>query len=167
MDVIIARLRLLRGWFVVGFVVQSLVGTWAALRVIGWMQDAPFYGPALRAATPGLVTSSSLLATAGLLVLALWLFHELLRLRNWARLVLLVLGWLSVLGALSSLLSASSLPDLARWLPGPSSGADLAGLARVSVATNGLSLLLWGFVIAVLQFDRGVRDAFTPSPAGA
>ena len=164
MDKVNTRLRRLRVWFVAWYAAQAVVGTWVAAWVIEGMRDTRAFRDALRVADPGMVTASSLVATLAILAALLGVFHALLRLRPWARLVLLVLGWLSVLGSLSSLVSAGSLPELARWAPGLLRGLDLGGLAPVSVLTNLLTLVLWGYVIAVLQFDRDVRDAF---PEGA
>ncbi len=167
MEKVIARLRRLRGWFVAGYVMQAAVGTWVAIRVLEDMRCTLAFREALRAADAGLVAASGLAGTLGILALLLWVFRALLRLREWARLVLLVLGWLSVAGAASSLVGTSSLSGLAHWAPDLACGLDLRGLASVSVVTNLLSLVLWGYVIGVLQFDHDVRDAFPAAAGGA
>lgn len=166
MDGVIARLRMLRGWFVFWFVIQSTIGTGVALQVIGKLQESPYYRSALRDAGPGAVASSVLVTTC-LLLIGLWVFHEVIRLKNWARLVLLVVGWLSVLSALSSFMSVFSLPALACLLPELLPGVDASNLALSSAVTNSLSLVLWGYVILTLQFERQVRDAFHQRAAAA
>ena len=151
-----ARLRQLRGWFLVWFVVESIVGTAAAVGIVDGLRTSGFHGPALRASPAGLVVASSLLAEAAILALALWIFHGLLQWKHWARTVLLVVGWLTALGAVTSLLGASNLVLMRHLLP----GVDLDALARVSLVTNSLKLLFWGYAILLLQFDREVRAAF-------
>ena len=42
----------------------------------------------------------------------------------------------------------------------------LGALTLISIVTNGLKLLFWGYVIATLQFDREVLAGFLPT-AGA
>lgn len=159
MESVLARLRRLRTWFVVGFVVQAILGTAVAIRVTEGLREAHLYGSRPHGPGGSVVISSALVAS-GLLLLALWLFHEVIRLKNWARLVLLVLGWLSVLSAAGSLMSLITLPAVAvmlrQWVP----GLDLMGLAPWSAVTNGLALGLWGYVLRVLQFERPVREAF-------
>ncbi len=167
MDKVIARLRWLRAWFVGWYVVEAVVGIWVAAWVIEGLRSTSALRVPLRAAHPAMVATSGLLATFAILAVVLWVFHALLRLRAWARLVLLIAGWISVLGAVSGLASTGSLAELAYWVPGWPQGLDLGGLASVGVVTNVVKLLVWGYVIAVLQLDHRVRDAFLAAAPGA
>ncbi len=166
MDSVLARLRVLRAWFVVGFVVEAILGTVVAFRVTESLGEAGFYGSASHG-MGGSVVASSALMTLVLLLLALWIFHEVIRLKNWARLVLIVVAWLGVLSAAISLLNLITLPTAAamlrQWVP----GLDLEGLAPLSAVTNGLGLALWGYVLWILQFEQSVRGAFRGRPAAA
>jgi hypothetical protein len=104
------------------------------------------------------------------LILAWLVFGQLLQRRNWARLLLLVLGWLAVLSAVFSLLTASQLTEMSGWLARLVPGIDLdwERLLRFDRIQKVFELLFWGYLIAVLQFDRAVRAEFQPSaPAGA
>jgi hypothetical protein len=161
-----ARLRGLRTWFVVGLVVQLVVGTVVAVQVTEMLGRSAYGGYRIDAGPRELVVVSSLLAGIGLLALALLVFHGLLQHRNWARLVMLVLAWLSVAGAVTSFLSAPLLGVTGGWIARALPGVDLGWLAGASLLSNALKLVVWGYVIAVLQFDHEVRAAFPAAVAG-
>ncbi len=155
-----AKLGRLRNWFVAYFVLASALANVVTVRVLDAMRGglASGYG-ACPASLGGM--APAVLVELGVLALFLWFFHALLRLRGWARVVLLVFAWLGVAGALSSFLSLGSLGTVQRWVP----GCDLAGLVPVSIVSNLLNLLLWGYVVRVLQFDAEVKAAFAGPPA--
>jgi len=156
------KLGRLRNWFVAYFVIASALANVVTVRVLAAMPGtlAPGCGAGL-----GLSGSMALaiLVELGVLGLFLWFFYALVGRRNWARVVLLVCAWLGVAGAVSSLLSLGSLGTVQRWVP----GCDLAGLVPISIVSNLLNLLVWGYVIRVLQFDREVTAAFVGPPAAA
>jgi hypothetical protein len=151
-----AHLYRLRGWFVAWFVVQSILGTVVAVRVVDTLRVSRVLGPYMAASPRGLDLVSSLVVEAGLLGLGLWVFHGLLRWRPWARLALLVVAWISVAGAVSSLLSMPGLGVASAWMP----GVDLGGLAVIGLLTNSLNLVFWGYAIRTLQFDAEVKAGF-------
>jgi len=163
METVVSRLRQLRGWFVAWFIIQSVIGTVTAIQVIDTLRAFAFFRSSLASSPRGLEVASSLFVEAVLLALGLWIFHGLLQLRSWARLTLLVVGWISALGAMTSLLSMGSLGLVRGLLP----GVDLGGLAAVGLLTNSLNLLFWGYAILTLQFDREVRAVFVSVPAAA
>lgn len=155
-----AKLGRLRDWFVAYFVVASALANLVTLRVLDGLQGTLARGYGACPASLGGVMPA-ILVELGVLALFLWFFHALLRFRGWARVVLLVFAWLGVAGALSSFLSLGSLGTVQRWVP----VCDLAGLVPVSIVGNLLNLLVWGYVIRVLQFDAEVKAAFTGPPA--
>lgn len=157
-----AKLGRLRNWFVAYFVVAAALANVVTIRVLDTMRGA--LGPGCGAGM-GLSGSMALaiLVELGVLALFLWFFHALLRLRDWARVVLLVFGWLGVASAALSLVSAGCLGMARRWAP----GCDVGGLAPLSLVSNLLNLFVWAYVIRVLQFDAEVKAAFTGPPAAA
>ena len=129
------KLVRLRNWFVAYYVVASALANVVTLRILDGMGEVfpPGHGGDLgRAGSMALAVVVEL----GVLALFLWFFHALLRLRNWARVVLLVFGWLGLASAVLSLLGAGCLGAAGRSLP----GCDLGGLSALSLATNVLRL---------------------------
>jgi hypothetical protein len=142
------RLRALEYVFVAWFVAQGVLGTWVAYRVLKDMQDTLLV-VALQGPTLGIAMTSAVLAEAALLALGIVLFQSLLRFRRCARLVLLVLAWISAASALIGLAGEPVLPH------------GMQALSGASLLANGLSLAFWAWTIHVLQFDAQVREAFT------
>ncbi len=151
----------LRGIFVAYYVLKSLAGAVIAFSVL-----RPFAVGhcGLRGWTRGSLALFSLLVTAAVLALALLVFAQLLQRRNWARVLLLVLGWLAVVSAVSGLLLMASSPDMISWLRRlvPDMNMDWEKLLRYDRVQKIFELLFWGYLIAVLQFDGEVRKEFLP-----
>jgi hypothetical protein len=162
MELIELKLRRLRGWFVAWFVTEGFIGIVAS---IGILESLGRLGlPGLNGETDGagLGVTLSLVILAVLLALALWVFEALLVLRNWARVVLLAVAWISAVGAVTSFLGVGMLGMVSARFR----GLNLEFLTLVSIFTNGLKLLFWGYVVATLQFDREVVERFHRSCFG-
>ena len=100
-----------------------------------------------------------------LLLLGLVLFHFLLEKKNWARIILLIVGWINVVDAVSGLL----FHDVAsRFLSYFRVGIDWDQILYLDRVTDTLGLIYWGYAIIVLQFnDKVKREFFAASPRGA
>jgi len=153
------KLFRLRAIFVAYFVLKSLVGAWVAWSVLrkgSWRHLGKWEF------SPGTVLAFSLMAAAVILIIALFIFGRLLQRRNWARVLLLVVGWLTVISAAFSLLASTQIADMgawvSRWLP----EMDWEKLMQFDRIQKVFELLFWGYVISVLQFDQAVRDEFFP-----
>lgn len=161
------KLHRLRGVFVAYYVLKSLAGgmvAWSVFRNLAADQLQ-----ALRGWTPGSMVVFSLLVTALVLVLAWLVFGQLLRRQNWARVLLLVIGWLAVISAVFTLLASTSFSGMGTWLSRlvPDLDLDWEKLVQFDRIQKVFELLFWGYLISVLQFDRAVRDEFfAASPAG-
>ncbi len=123
------------------------------------------FRPISTSSSLGLSFFSALVVTVLVLAIALLVFGQLLLRKNWARVLLLVIGWLTVLSAVFSLLGAARLADMgpwmARWLP----EMDWEKLLQFDRIQKIFELLFWGYLISVLQFDHAVRDEFFPAVA--
>ncbi len=97
-----------------------------------------------------------------LLLLGLVLFHFLLEKKNWARIVLLIVGWINVIDALSGMLFHT---EAARFLSHFNFGIDWDRILYLDRATDILGLIYWGYLIYVLQFNDKVRQDFFASSA--
>ena len=141
------------------FVVQSVLGTAVAVRVIDGLRRHPLVGFSLRDVTADFTIVAGLAGSVLLLALAIPVFSALLDLRRWARLLLLIVGWITVLGAVSSLLAMSGSAALARPLMDvrPS---DWRTIQLTCLVTKTIDLAFWSWVIYTLQANALIRDAF-------
>lgn len=98
-----------------------------------------------------------------LLLLGLVLFHFLLEKRNWARIILLIVGWINVVDAVLGLLFHS---QAARFLSYFGFGMDWDQILYLDRMTDTLGLIYWGYVIYLLQFNDRVRQEFLAPPTG-
>lgn len=153
------KLYRLRGIFVVYFVLKSIIG---AVVAFGVMRRGSFREFARWQFPPGGVMFFSLAVAAVILVVALLIFGQLLLRKNWARVLLLVVAWLTVISAVFSLLASSQLSDLGSWISRWVADLDWEKLLQFDRIQKVFELLFWGYLISVLQFDAVVRDEFFP-----
>jgi hypothetical protein len=158
------KLYRLRGIFIAYFVLKSIAGT-----VVAWITLRPAYGVHFgrRVFSPGWLAAYSLMIAAVILLVAWLVFAQLLQRRNWARVLLLVFGWLAVIGAVFSLLVSTHAGELGSWLSRlapETAGMDWDRLLLYDRIQKAFELLFWGYLISVLQFDHAVRDEFFPGP---
>jgi hypothetical protein len=169
MGAVETTLRRIRDWFLVWFMLEAAAGTAAAAYVLEGMGHHAL----LRYATGGVGATGTVLAGVGvsfvLLLLAMAVLDALQRLQPWARMVMLVIGWITVVSAALDLLV---LPGGVALLESVAilGGGDWEALIAVSVLTKAGDLVFWSWVIYVLQLKPGVREAFVcrstlPGPA--
>ena len=173
MDAVHALLRRLRDWFLVWFVAEAALGTAAAAYVLDGMGRHSL----LRYATGGVGAPGTILAgivgSLVLLLLAWAVVEALLDLQPWARMVMLVIGWITVASAAINLLtlpaSMAFVEPVVELM-----GGDWTVMMAASALTKLADLAFWSWVIYVLQMTPAVRGAFCqrqtvpagPSPAG-
>lgn len=157
------KLHRLRGIFVAYYILKSIAG---AIIAFGVLRPIAVGRHGLQEWSPGALAVFSLAITALILWLAWLVFCQLLQRRNWARVLLLVIGWLTVISATLSLLMAPQLSDPASWLGRFVAGLDMdwERLLAYDRVQKIFELLFWGYLISVLQFDPAVRDEFFPGP---
>jgi hypothetical protein len=158
------KLYRLRGWFVLYFVLKSIAGAVVAAIIL---KPAHFDGLGRfgwRGFSTGSLLLFSLMVAAVIFLAALLIFGQLLLRKNWARVLLLVIAWLTVMSAVFSLLASARIsemgPWIARWLP----DMDWERLMQYDRIQKVFELLFWGYLIAVLQFDDEVRKEFMTRP---
>ena len=159
MDTVHALLRRLRNWFLVWFVAEAVIGTAAAAYVFDDMGRHSL----LRYVTGGVNAAGTILAgvvvSLILLLLALAMLEALLDLRPWARMVMLVVGWITVASAALNLLTLTGTSALLEPLV-ILTGDGWLTLVTVSVLTKAADLAFWSWAICVLQMNAAVREAF-------
>lgn len=168
MDAVHARLRRLRDWFLVWFVAEAAAGTAVAAYVLDGMRHHSL----LRYATGGMGAPATVLAgivaSLALLLLARAVLEALLELEPWARIVMLVIGWIATVSAAINLLTLPASSALLGLLGGLMDG-DASLLMAASVLTKLADLAFWSWAIYVLQVNPAVRGAFcrpASQPAG-
>ena len=164
MNSITSRLKQLRTLFIIYFIVLLAVDFglgWGLMR-----GDWPSFGYGLGHLSRGSMLTLILFFSGILFVVGLWLFQNLRQLKNWARVTLLVVGWLNVIDVVSSLLFASGqgfLPWLERLVP----GLDWQRVLLVDRVKDLLGLLFWGYLIYVLQLTPEVKREFLEPPGSS
>ncbi len=106
----------------------------------------------------------AILGNGIMLLLGLGVFYFLLQKQNWARIVLLIIGWINVVDAFSSFLFRFGA---SRLLSHFGFGADWDQLLYMDQVTDILGLIYWGFLIYMLQFNGKVKQEFFASPPEA
>lgn len=156
------KLYRLRGIFAVYFVLKSIAGAVVAMLLLKPFQNGDFERSGWRGLSSGALLFFSLTVAAVILVIALLVFAQLLLRKNWARVLLLVLGWLAVISAFFGLLMSPQLSDPSSWLGRIVAGLDLdwKRLLAYDRIQKIFELLFWGYLIFVLQFDASVRNEF-------
>jgi hypothetical protein len=83
--------------------------------------------------------------------------------------LLLVVGWLTVVSAVFSLLTSFQVSEMTGWLTRlvPELDLDWEKLMQFDRVQKVFELLFWGYLISVLQFNHAVRDEFFPPVAAA
>lgn len=159
MDAVHALLRRVRDWFLVWFVAEAAVGTAAAAYVL----DGMSHHSLLRYATGGVGAAGTILAgivvSVVLLLLAWTVLEALLDLQPWARMVMLVIGWIAVVSAALNLLT---LPASMAFVEPVVElvGGDWTVVMAASALTKLADLAFWSWVVYVLQVNPAVRKAF-------
>jgi len=159
MDAVQVLLQRLRNWFLVWFVAEAIMGTAAAVYVLegmGWHS-------LLRHVAVGFSAEGTILAAVVvsliLLLLALTVFRALLDFRPWARMVMLIVGWITVVSAALDLLTLPGTRSILNPIV-MLTGDEWLALVAVSVLTKAADLGFWARAIYVLQMNTAVREAF-------
>ena len=158
MERIASKLSLLRGLFIAYFAALLLVDL-----VLGWdltravFEGGPAGWPGRLRMSHGAFIALTLSIAAVLFFLGLWLLLQAARRKNWARVALLVVGWLIVIDALTSLLFTSRTPGFSSWLSGLNPDMDWHRAMLIDRIKDFLGLLYWGTLIFVLQFNAEMK----------
>ena len=162
------KLSRLRWAFVVYFVILVGIDTVVAWKMAGgWLGSFPGTGLGRWRLTYWAFLLVYLLVAGLLLALGLWLFGRLPQRKNWARVVLLVVAWLTVLDAISSWLFTSGTSGFLPWIAGLAPDVDWHLAFLVDRIKDLLGFVFWGYAIYVLQVDKEVKGEFQTPPADA
>jgi hypothetical protein len=92
-----------------------------------------------------------------LFLLGLLLFRFLLEKRNWARIVLLFVGWLAVIDVVSSLLLSSKVIEILQYF---NLDLDMSRLILIDRITDFIGVIFWGYAIYILQFNSDIKRIY-------
>jgi hypothetical protein len=146
---ILSRLRL---FFIIYFIVKLIIDIAAGSRIIS-EQDSFLY------ISPEMLYTFAIIGNIFLFLFGLLLFYFLIEKRNWARIVLLIIGWLAVLDFFSSLIFSSRALKFLSHIDHYINWDTLILIDRV---TDFVALIFWGYAIYILQFNAEVQKIFVP-----
>jgi len=107
--------------------------------------------------SPGTVIVLTFVVNLALFFLSLWIFSFLIEKKNWARIVLIVIGWLAVIDFISSALFLSKSSDMLKRIYGD---IDWEGLLVFDVISDFLAVIFWAYAIYLLMFNQKVTQMF-------
>ena len=94
-----------------------------------------------------------------LFLVGLSIFYFLLEKRNWARIFLLIIGWLAVLDFFSGLLFSSKAVALLTHID---RSTNWDAIVLIDQITDFIGFIFWGYAIFILQFNTDVKKIFLP-----
>ncbi len=154
------KLSQLRFFFIVYFVLKFIIDIAFVVSDVGMFHEMRMFGVNHFILQPVFMIGLIVVIDGILFAVGLWLFFYLLRSRAWARIVLLVVAWLTVVDALSGFLLS---PQAAEVLRNISTDTDWYRVMMVDRLTDILGLIYFGYLIILLQFDADVKKLFLPS----
>ena len=144
------KLYLLRLYFIIYIVAKIIVdiilGSYITNDTVSYLKISPT-----------VIYTFTILINFILFLFGLLFFYFLLKKRNWARIVLLIIGWLAVLDFISSLFLSSKIGELLTHIDRL---ADWDSLILIDRITDFISLIYWGCAIYILQFNNEVKNIF-------
>lgn len=160
------RLGLLRDVFVGFFLLSLAIGLWTSVNVTAGL-PLPIHGHRIGGQFfQVLIIGGGVVVGGGILALALLVFNQLGQGKEWARLLLLITGWVEGASGVISLVSAPVLLAgnglLGRLVPEFTTG-QFQSLLAISLVSNGLKVAFAAYLIWTLQFDPEVKALFRPS----
>jgi hypothetical protein len=146
------QLSLLRLLFIIYFLARTAIDLAAGGRISSGLSTY---------LAPHTYYTIAIVGNVLLFLLGLLVFHFLLVRKNWARIILLVVGWLAVIDFLSSLLLTTAGVEVLRRID-PAVNWD--AIIQIDRITDFVGFLFWGCTIFVLQFRADVKKLFLPQP---
>jgi hypothetical protein len=159
MDAVHATLRHIRNWFMVWFVAEAAGGTAAAAYVIDGLGRQPLLRYALGGVGAAGTVVAGIIVSLVLLLLAIAVLDALQRLQPWARMAMLVVGWITVVSTALNLLMLPASAELLESVVAIT-GGGWPVLMAVNLLTKLADLAYWGWVVYVLQTNTAIREAF-------
>jgi hypothetical protein len=155
------KLHQLRGFFIIYLVARfgiEIFPGWDIVRDL--LEEGRFHGINRLVFPPGVLFFLIGFVMLVMVLLGLWIFHNLLQKKNWARIVLLIMGWLAVADSVFSLIFTAQSSGLFYWLMDLAPDMDWSRILLVERLKDILGLIFWGYLIVVLQFDRRTKQVF-------
>jgi len=144
------KLYRLRLYFIIYFVIKIIIDITLGSHVTN---DTTSY----LHITPTTFYIFSIIINLILFLFGLLFFYFLLEKRNWARIVLLVIGWLAVLDFISGLFLSAKIGELLTHIDRI---ADWDRLILIDRITDFVGLIYWVYAIYILQFNNEVKNIF-------
>lgn len=102
---------------------------------------------------------TTLLSNGFLILIGLLFFYYLLQKKNWARIVLIIIGLLNVVDAITGLLFNTKLTAFITQFISPQDWGQILYLDRI---TDIIGLIFWGYAVYLLMGSEEVKELFSP-----
>lgn len=162
------KLHQLRGFFIIFLVIRfgiEFTLGWDIVRDL--LQEGRFHEINHLVFSPGVLLALIGFVILVMILLGLWIFHNLLQKKNWARIVLLAVGWLAAADALINLMFTAQSSGFIYWLVDLAPDLDWSRILLMERLKDILGLIFWGYLIVVLQFDQRTKRVFLGSESKA
>ncbi len=107
--------------------------------------------------TPATYYIFAVIGNVILFLFGLWLFYFLLDKKQWARIILLIIGWLAVIDFFSGFLTSITGLELLNRID-PSTNWNV--IVQIDRITDFIGFIFWGYAIFILQFNTEVKKLF-------
>ncbi|MBI5020229.1 MAG: hypothetical protein HZB59_02240 [Ignavibacteriales bacterium] len=144
------RLSQLRLVFIIYFLVKITIDIAAGGRISSGLTSY---------LTPDTFYTLAIVGNVILFLISLLLFYFLLDKKCWARIVLIIIGWLAVVDFFSSMMSSTAGIELLNRID-PSTNWE--AIVQIDRVTDFVGFLFWGYTIFILQFNTDVKKLFSP-----
>ena len=151
------KLYQLRAYFIIYIVVKMIIDIIFGKEVI--VNSFKYFTPFMKA----IYLSTNILYliicfTYVLIIMAgIILFHFLIRKKMWARNLLLIFGWLAVIGAVSGALFQRQFVGILNFVDSEINWRYIMLLDRIE---DIFGVIYWGFLIYTLQFNNNIKQMF-------
>jgi hypothetical protein len=144
------KLYRLRSFFIIYFIVKIIID-------IVFSSDISLPARNHIEISPTVFYVIAIIINIFLFLIGLLLFYFLLEKRNWARILLLIVGCLAILDFVSSIFLSSQLGDLFVNFEGITNWDKLIMIDRIK---DFIGVIFWGYAIYVLQFNNDIKRIF-------
>lgn len=152
------RLHQLRLYFILYIVIRILIDVFYGKEIIinTFRSFTPF-SISQYISSPGIFYVIIFFTYVFTFIIGLILFHYLIEKKSWARILLLITGWLAVIDAVSGVLVQHQISGILNYIDKEINWKQIFFLDRV---TDFLGLIFWGSLIYILQFNRNIKQIF-------
>ncbi len=147
----------LKNLFIIYFIIKTAIDIYLITENKDVFDDLGKYGLTDIPLKADLMLIIIIAVNVLLFVIGMWLFNNLESKKEWARVILIIIGWLAVLDFIAGLLLSSQNLEALKELR---LSIDWEKLLLIDNISGLFSFIYWVFLISTLQFNMKVREMF-------